>query len=99
MSNGNKGPSEKFWGSLNLDKLKEAVLGAPSKIKEDEKYGKQLYIDAAQWEDGGISISVYDKESQQRFSIGNLRVSNFSDNADSGNKGASASKAGEDLPF
>lgn len=87
-----------YWGSLSLDKIKEAVDKVPAKFKKDEKYGRQLMIDAKQWEDGNFSLSVYNKDTKERINIGSLRLSQFQNN------GASAAPAAttpqeDDLPF
>lgn len=92
------GPKEKYYGSISLDGIKKAVLSLPDKVKENEKYGKQLYITAAKWDDGGISMEIWSKETGS-IKLGNLRVSTF-DNAASTSAPADSFKAqDDDLPF
>ena len=86
-----------YWGSINLDKIKEAIDKVPAKLKDDPKYGKQLYIDAKQWDDGNFSLSVYNKDTKERVNLGSLRVSQF--NNDSKPAAPAASEATNDLPF
>ena len=90
------GPKQKYWGSLSLDEIGKAVKQVPAKFKNDEKYGKQLQVDAAIWEDGNISISIWDKEKNETIKLGNLRVSQFQ-GGDS--KPAVAESTSDDLPF
>ena len=71
------GPVKKYFGSLSLDGVKKAVVEVPSKVDNSEKYGKQLKVSAAMWEDGGISISLWDAETKTEIKLGNLRVSQF----------------------
>lgn len=97
---------KKLWGSLSLDKIKEAKQKAPQRFKDSDKYGNQMTFDARQWDDGGISISVSykdDSEQWQRIPIGNVRLSKDQDGG-----GASAtntpyekkeSSGGGDFPF
>ena len=92
-------PKQKFFGNLNLDGIKTAVTTAPSKVGEYNGQ-KQLKISAAQWDDDGISIEVWTKETGS-IKLGNLRVSNF----DSNGGGAAAPTVADlkadtnDLPF
>jgi len=72
------GPKKKFFGNLNLDGIKKAVVDIPSKV-DDYKGQKQLKVSASQWDDDGISIEVWTKETGA-IKLGNLRVSNFDSN-------------------
>lgn len=73
--------SKKLFGNLSLTGIKEALGKAPEKkttYKEDE----QIKVNAVQWEDGGISISINYKDASdqwQRINLGNLRVSTLDD--------------------
>ena len=93
------GPKQKFFGNLNLDGVKEAVTKLTDKVSEYNGQ-KQLKISAAQWDDDGISIEVWSKETGS-IKIGNLRVSQFKD----GDNGAPKQSVNEfkaqddDLPF
>ena len=88
------GPKLKLFGSLSLDGIKKAVTNVPSKIGE-YKGEKQLKVSAAQWEDDGISIELWDAEKKESIKLGNLRVSTL----DGPKKVESASDSNEDLPF
>ena len=70
-----------YWGSINLDRIKEAIEKVPAKLKNDDKYGKQLQVDAKVWDDGNVSISVYNKDTKERVTVASLRVSNFQPDA------------------
>ena len=89
------GPKQKFFGNLNLDGIKKAVVEIPSKVDE-YKGQKQLKVTASQWDDDGISLEIWTQETGS-IKLGNLRVSSF------GNEKAAAptaaSEADEDLPF
>ena len=83
-------PIKKYYGSINIDGVSEAK----HLIETHEKYGKQLKVSAAQWEDGGISFEVWDKDAQKSYKLGRLMVSQF-DGAGQTNETA----AKPDLPF
>ena len=91
------GPTKKFFGSLSLDGIKQAVLEVPAKVDNSEKYGKQLKVSAAQWDDGGISINLWDADNKREIKLGNLRVSQF-DAAPQQQQSISTPQEG-DLPF
>ena len=90
------GPKQKFFGSLSLDGIKEAVTTVPAKVDTHEKYGKQLKVNAAQWDDGGISLSLWDAENKKEIKLGNLRVSTFND---APKVAESLKPQNDDLPF
>ena len=92
------GPVKKFFGNLSLDGVKKAVVEVPAKVDNHEKYGKQLKVTAAQWEDGGISISLWNAEKKEEIKLGNLRVSQFDDNKSFSAPAATSSNE-PDLPF
>ena len=88
------GPVKKLFGSLSLDGIKKAVETVPTKIGE-YKGEKQLKVNAAEWDDGGISISIWDAEKKESIRIGNLRISTLD-----GSPAAKAeNSAADDLPF
>ena len=91
--------AQKFWGSINLDEIKNAIAGG-AKIFEGKK-GK--YLDVNVWvndEDDQFgnrcSISVYNKDTKTATYLGNLKLSQFDDN---NNAAAPAKDNGPDLPF
>lgn len=70
--------SNNYWVSLSLDGIAQAIKQVPKKYSEHEKYGKQLSADLKIWEDGTASISIWDKDKEERIRIGTVRVSQFS---------------------
>ena len=88
-------PVTKYFGNLSLDGIKKAVTEIPG--KRDEYNGEQrLKISAAAWDDGGISIDIYNSETKETIKLGNLRISQFSDEAPAK---AVEQAPTEDLPF
>ena len=84
----------KYFGNLNLTGIKKAVADLPGKL--DEYNGdKQLKINAAIWEDGNISLDIYNSETKESIKLGNLRVSSFNDENSASNEVAPTG----DLPF
>ena len=73
--------SKKLFGNLSLTGIKEALAKKPeakTKYKEED----QIKVNAVEWEDGGISISINYKDASdqwQRINLGNLRVSTLDD--------------------
>ncbi len=90
------GPKQKYFGSLNLDGVKKAVLEVPSKVGE-YKDQKQLKVTAAMWDDGGISLEVWNGEKKESIKLGNLRISTL-DGAAPQQQSISTPQEG-DLPF
>ncbi len=90
----------KYWGSINLNAIKEAIEGG---VKPFEgKKGKYLEVSVFVNEEpdqfgNSLSISVYNKESKQATYLGNLKKSDFNDAP----QGATPVKTQEDpdLPF
>ena len=70
--------SRRFWGSINLDSIKEAIQGG---VKPFEgKKGK--YLDVSVWLNNEpdqfgnmLSIQVYNKDTKQATYLGNLKES------------------------
>ena len=91
----------RYWGSLSLDEIGKAVKTVPGKYKVSDEYGKQLVIDATMFDDGGIALSVYNKETQERIKIGSLRISQYQqEGATQAAPAPAAPKSNEpDLPF
>ena len=90
---------KKYWGSINLDAIKEAIQGG---IKPFEgKKGK--YLDIQVWVNeeadqfgNSLSIQCYNKDTKQATYLANLKLSDFP-----ASPGAEVSKAPKDvdLPF
>lgn len=89
------GPKLKLFGSLSLDNIKKVVTNVPAKVG-DYKGEKQIKVTAAQWDDNGISIEVWDAEKKESIKIGNLRVSTLDGNSFSP---PPAESSNNDLPF
>ena len=66
-----------YFGLLNIDDLGKTIKSNPDKVVNKENYGRNLQIDGKQWEDGSISLSIYNKESKERFNIGKIFKSKF----------------------
>lgn len=72
---------KRLFGNLSIDGIKDALQKAPEK-KTEYKGEEQLKVNAVEWEDGGISISLNYKDAAgewQRVNLGNLRVSTLDD--------------------
>ncbi len=89
------GPKQKYFGSLSLPGIKKAVTEIPNKVGE-YKGEKQLKINAAMWEDGNISLSIWNAEAKEEIKIGNLRMSTLDNNQSAP---APAADTSNDLPF
>ena len=89
------GPKSKYFGSLSLAGIKKAVVDIPSKVGE-YKGDKQLKVNAAMWDDGGISINIWDAEKKEEIKLGNLRVSTLDGNA---TQSIDTTPKSDDLPF
>ena len=87
-------PKLKLFGNLLTNGLKEAFKVESAKSEYNGE--PQLKISGAQWEDGNITIDVWDGANKKSIKIGQLRVSTLDNNSapkkveESGN---------EDLPF
>ena len=90
------GPKLKLFGSLDLAGIKKAVVEIPGKVGEYQG-NKQLKVSAAQWDDGGISIEIWNGEKKESIKLGNLRVSTL--DGQSPAAAAPSSPANDDLPF
>lgn len=94
MSNG-----KKYWGSINLDAIKEAIQGGVQPF--EGKKGKYLEVnvwvnDEPDQFGNSCSIQVYNKDTKQATYLGNLKLSEY--NAIPA--GAAPAKSNEpDLPF
>jgi len=96
--------AQKFWGSINLDAIKEAIQGG---VKPYEgKKGKYLEVNV--WvndEDDQFgnrcSIQVYNKDTKQATYLGNLKLSQFENNQQQVQASAQAQNVANepDLPF
>ena len=65
---------KKYFGTIQLDNLGKAVRTIPAKVDKTEKYGHQIKVKAATWEDGGITIDIWDAENKVAHKLGKLMV-------------------------
>ncbi len=65
---------QKYYGNLQLDNLGKAVKTIPEKVQKSEKYGHQIKVKAAMWEDGGITIDIWDAENKVAHKLGKLML-------------------------
>ena len=95
--------NKKLWGSLSLDGITQAKGQVPKRFKQSDKYGKQMTFDARAWEDGNITLSIWDAEKQERIYIGTIRLSNDQSGGGSpaaaGNQPSVADSTPFDSPF
>ena len=63
---------QKYFGNLQLDNLGKAVKTIPSKVEKTDKYGHQIKVKATMWEDGGITIDIWDAENNVANKLGKL---------------------------
>ena len=94
------GVKTKLFGNLSLTGIKKALQVKPE-AKTTYKEDDQIKVNAVEWEDGGISISINYKDANdewQRINLGNLRVSTL-DAAPEAVAPASNSGSPFDSPF
>lgn len=89
----------KFWGKLDLDKIKAAIDDGVKPFKG----AKGNYIDVNVWVNekpdqygNRLSIQIYNKDTKNAFYLGNLKESDFA-NKDQPVKASGDSSS--DLPF
>lgn len=96
-------PKKKISGVLGLDNISRAVKTNSAKVQTHEKYGRQLKVKGAVWEDDSISLDIYNPETKESLSLGKFWVDNY-DNApaselESVPAPVSTDNPDEDLPF
>jgi len=92
----------KYYGNLQLDNLGKAVKTIPGKVEKTEKYGHQIKVKAAMWEDGGITIDIWDAENKVAHKLGKLMLDKeFTSEAAAPTQTSAAEveDPDEDLPF
>ena len=88
----------KLWGSLSLDGIAKAKKEQPNRFKNSEKYGNQMTFDAKMWDDGNTTLSVWNKDTEERIYIGTVRISK--DQSDYKAPATAEAAVGDsDLPF
>ena len=90
--------NKKYWASLSLDGIGEAVKKCPKRYKTSEQYGKQLTADVKVWDDGNATVSVSYQDANgewQRINIASIRESKDQGQA----APAPAAAPTSDLPF
>ena len=65
-------PTAKFWGGINKQNL-DQVLSKDNAITNNEKYGDQIMVDAAQWDGENITVNFYDKANKESIKLLTLR--------------------------
>lgn len=89
-------PKQKYFGNISLDGVKKAFSQVPGKVNE-YKGEKQLKVSASQWDDGNISIDLWDGEKKESIRIGSLRVSTLDNNTAAA--APQPASTNTDLPF
>ena len=74
--------SKKYWGSMNLNAIKDAIEGGV--VPFEGKKGKYLEInvwvnDEPDQFGNSLSIQVYNKETKQATYLANLKLSDYQD--------------------
>ena len=74
--------SKKYWGSMNLNAIKDAIAGGVTPF--EGKKGKYLEInvwvnDEPDQFGNSLSIQVYNKETKQATYLANLKLSDYQD--------------------
>ena len=90
--------SKKYWGSINLDEIKNAIQGGikPFEGKKGKYLEVQVYVNEEPDQFGNsLSISCYNKDTKQATYLGNLKLSDF----DGVPKGQAQAATPPDLPF
>ena len=92
---------QKYYGNLQLDNLGKAVKTIPGKVEKTEKYGHQIKVKAAMWEDGGITIDIWDAENKVAHKLGKLMLDKefTSEPAAPTQAAVEVEDPDEDLPF
>ena len=57
-------PKKKISGVLELKNISRAVKTHSAKVQTHEKYGRQLKVKGAVWEDDSISLDIYNPETK-----------------------------------
>ena len=92
---------KKYWGSINLDAIKEAIQGGvtPFEGKKGKYLEVQVWVNDEPDQFGNsLSIQVYNKDTKQATYLGNLKLSNYQENA-SGFQAQQQKSNEPDLPF
>ena len=88
---------KKYWGSMNLNAIKDAIQGGvtPFEGKKGKYLEIQVWVNEEADQFGNhLSIQVYNKETKQTTYLANLKLSDFQPD------GGGAAKSNEpDLPF
>ena len=84
-----------MFGSISIDGIKEAKSRVPAKFQSHEKYGNQLKVSAVEFEDGNISLSIWDADKKEAIKLGTLMTSTLDDAPKAEPKAVKE----DDLPF
>lgn len=92
-------PTRKGRGPLNLNQIKEYTTANPNSMTSNDTYGKSVWIDASEWEDGRISLTGYDPATKKRFSLGFIDFKEATQTAPTRQTFQNASTEDDGLPF
>ena len=90
---------QKYFGNLQLDNLGKAVKTIPSKVEKTDKYGHQIKVKGTMWEDGGITIDIWDAENKVAHKLGKLMLDKDYAGSTTSAKPEQSPSEDEDLPF
>tara|TARA_R100000935_G_C2775420_1_gene139449 strand:+ start:400 stop:687 length:288 start_codon:yes stop_codon:yes gene_type:complete len=91
---------QKYFGNLQLDNLGKAVRTVPGKVEKTDKYGHQIKVKAAMWEDGGITIDIWDAENKVSHKLGKLMLdTEYAAPKNEPQEAPETAKGENDLPF
>lgn len=66
----NSKPKRKWNIPLKLDAISQSVKQNPKAFSDTKEFGKTLWVEATEWEDGGLSIGNYNAETKTNFKLG-----------------------------
>ena len=66
--------NKRYWGNLSLTKLKEAYESTPGAVKEWNGE-TEIKIDAIEFDNGDIGLSVYNIANKDRIRVGSIKES------------------------
>jgi len=93
-------PKRKFRLGINLNDLGAYVKETPKAVTEKAEYGKTAWLDATEWEDGNISLTGYNAETQKRYKVGVGKPATQNQNQSTQAQPTSgAVETDDDLPF
>jgi len=61
-------PVRRLRGALNINGIQQAIKEHTKAVTDSEKYGKSVWADLVEWDDGSWSLSSYDGQTNIRLS-------------------------------